>query len=99
MRIDEARIGLVWDAIAGRVLPPPAAQTLGWRLEATLEPDQFAPTLELKVNFVRSAGRGRSSVSHVSFIVAARSRSSPASCTTARVSSSPPRVRPPGSFE
>ena len=95
-------MGPFWDAVAGRVPTPPAAQTLGWRLEAidpeagtvtvhfdardeftnpvgaiqggflaamlddtmgpalvaTLEPDQFAPTLELKVNFLRSARPG-----------------------------------------
>ncbi len=100
--IDE-RTGPFWDAVAGRIPAPPAAQTLGWRLEeidpeagtvriafearaefanpvgaiqggflaamlddtmgpalvATLEPDQFAPTLELKVNFLRTANPGR----------------------------------------
>ena len=97
------RVGPFWDAVAGRVPAPPAAVTLGWRLEevdpeagtvrvafearpefanpmgvvqggflaamlddtmgpalvATLAPDQFAPTLELKVNFLRSAQPGR----------------------------------------
>jgi uncharacterized protein (TIGR00369 family) len=103
MNADENRTGPFWDAIAGRVPAPPAAQTLGWQLEevdpdagtvrigftarpefanptgaiqggflaamlddtmgpaliATLEPDQFAPTLELKVSFLRSARPGR----------------------------------------
>ncbi len=103
MSIDDRRTGPFWDAVAGRVPAPPAAQTLGWQLEevdpdagtvriafvarpefanptgaiqggflaamlddtmgpaliATLEPDQFAPTVELKVNFVRSARPGR----------------------------------------
>ena len=95
--------GPFWDAVEGRIPPPPAAQLLGWKLEevdpaqgtvrisfearteftnpvgaiqggflsamlddtmgpaliATLEPDQFAPTLELKVNFLRPAYPGR----------------------------------------
>jgi len=106
MEIDAAadgRTGPFWDAAAGRIPPPPAAETLGWRLEAvdpavgtvqvafeasptfrnpmgniqggflaamlddtlgpalvaTLEPDQFAATLELKVNFLRPARPGR----------------------------------------
>lgn len=97
------RTGPFWDAVEGRVDPPPAAKTLGWKLEAidpqqgtvrvgfeardeflnpvgaiqggflaamlddtlgpalagTLEPDQFAPTLELKVNFLNPASPGR----------------------------------------
>jgi len=106
MDIDTAaagRTGPFWDAIAGRVPAPPAAQTLGWAIEeidpaagtirvsfdakpafrnpmgniqggflaamlddtmgpalvATLEPGAFAPTLELKVNFLRPARPGR----------------------------------------
>jgi uncharacterized protein (TIGR00369 family) len=106
MDIDTAaagRTGPFWDALAGRVPPPPAAETLGWAIEAvdpvegtvrvafeaspafrnpigniqggflaamlddtlgpaliaTLEPGQFAPTLELKVNFMRPARPGR----------------------------------------
>jgi uncharacterized protein (TIGR00369 family) len=102
MNANEQRTGPFWDAVAGRIAAPPAAQTLGWRLDdidpdagtvrvwfdarpeftnpvgviqggflaamlddtmgpalvATLEPDQFAPTLELKVNFLRSARPG-----------------------------------------
>jgi uncharacterized protein (TIGR00369 family) len=98
-----SRTGPFWDAVAGRVPAPPAAQTLGWHLEeidpqagtvrvsfearpefanpigaiqggflaamlddtmgpalvATLEPDQFAPTLELKVSYLRPARPGR----------------------------------------
>jgi uncharacterized protein (TIGR00369 family) len=98
----EEHVGPFWDAVAGRVAAPPAAQTLGWQLEeidpeagtarirfaarpeftnpvgaiqggflsamlddtmgpalvATLKPDQFAPTLELKVNFLRPARPG-----------------------------------------
>ena len=97
------RTGPFWDAIAGRVPGPPAAETLGWAIEeidpaagtirvsfdarpafrnpmgniqggflaamlddtmgpalvATLEPGEFAPTLELKVNFLRPARPGR----------------------------------------
>lgn len=99
----DGRRGPFWDAVAGRVPPPPAARTLGWELleidpgagtvrigfdgrpefanpvgaiqggflaamlddtmgpalVATLEPDQFAPTLELKVSFLRPARPGR----------------------------------------
>jgi uncharacterized protein (TIGR00369 family) len=33
-------------------------ETLGPALAATLEPDEFAPTLELKVNFLRPAKQG-----------------------------------------
>ncbi len=102
MSTHEERTGPFWDFVAGRVAAPPAAQTLGWRLEeidpdagtaqirfdardeftnpvgavqggflaamlddtmgpalvATLEPDQFATTLELKVNFLRPARPG-----------------------------------------
>jgi uncharacterized protein (TIGR00369 family) len=97
------RTGPFWDAVAGRVPPPPAAKTLGWEilqvdaelgtirvafqarqeflnpvgvvqggflaamlddtlgpaLAATLEPGQFAPTLELKVSFLRPASPGQ----------------------------------------
>jgi uncharacterized protein (TIGR00369 family) len=97
------RTGPFWDAVAGRVEPPPAAKTLGWALQevdaelgtiriafearqeflnpigvvqggflaamlddtlgpalaATLEADQFAPTLELKVSFLRPAPPGQ----------------------------------------
>ena len=96
------REGPFWDFVAGRAEPPPAARTLGWKLEdvdpsagtiriafearpeflnpignvqggflaamlddtlgpalvATLEPTQFAPTVELKVNFLRPARPG-----------------------------------------
>src|SRR5215831_8291461 len=99
--LDERR-GPFWDFLAGRVAAPPAARTLGWRLDqidpeagtirvrfearpefvnptgavqggflaamlddtmgpclvATLGPDQFAPTLELKVSFLRPARPG-----------------------------------------
>ena len=98
----DERTGPFWDAIAGRAPMPPAAQTLGWKLEeidpdagtirvafdarpeftnpmgavqggflaamlddtmgpalvATLQPDEFAPTLELKMNFLRPAKPG-----------------------------------------
>ena len=97
------RTGPFWDAMAGRVPAPPAAETLGWAVEeidpaagtirvsfdarpafrnpigniqggflaamlddtmgpalvATLEPGEFAPTLELKINFLRPARPGR----------------------------------------
>jgi uncharacterized protein (TIGR00369 family) len=97
------REGPFWDFVAGRAEAPPAARTLGWKLEAvdpaagtirvafeaapeflnpmgnvqggflaamlddtlgpalvaTLEGDQFAPTLELKVNYLRPARPGR----------------------------------------
>lgn len=97
------REGPFWDFVAGRAQAPPAARTLGWKLEAvdpaagtirvafeaspdflnpmgnvqggflaamlddtlgpalvaTLAADQFAPTLELKVNYLRPARPGR----------------------------------------
>jgi uncharacterized protein (TIGR00369 family) len=97
------RIGPFWDVVTGRAATPPAATTLGWKLEdidpdagtirvsfdarsefrnptgtiqggflaamlddtmgpalfSTLEPDQYAPTLELKINFLRAAMPGR----------------------------------------
>jgi len=97
------RTGPFWDAVAGRIPAPPAAETLGWTMEdidpatgtvrvafdakpafcnpmgnvqggflaamlddtmgpalvATLAPGEFAPTLELKVNFLRPARPGR----------------------------------------
>jgi uncharacterized protein (TIGR00369 family) len=103
MTIEPERSGPFWDAVAGRVPAPPAAVTLGWRLEevdpgagtvrigfearpeftnpvgavqggflaamlddtmgpalvATLGPDEFAPTLEIKVSFLRPARPGR----------------------------------------
>jgi uncharacterized protein (TIGR00369 family) len=106
MDIEDAiagRTGPFWDAIAGKVPPPPAAETLGWAIEAvdpvegtvrvsfegrptfcnpmgniqggflaamlddtlgpaliaTLPPGHFAPTLELKINFLRPALPGR----------------------------------------
>ena len=109
MSEESARTGPFWDALAGRVPPPPAAVTLGWELIAvdpergeievrfqarpeflnplgtvqggflaamlddtmgtaliaTLGPADFAPTFELKVQFLRPAtpgplvGRGR----------------------------------------
>jgi uncharacterized protein (TIGR00369 family) len=106
MDIDSAvagRTGPFWDAVAGRIPAPPAAETLGWAIEdidpaagtvrvsfdakpafrnpmgniqggflaamlddtmgpalvATLGPGEFAPTLELKINFLRPARPGR----------------------------------------
>jgi uncharacterized protein (TIGR00369 family) len=96
------REGPFWDVMLGRKPPPPAAQTLGFKLHdvdpaagtihvefdakpeflnplgavqggflaamlddtlgpaliATLPPDQFAPTIELKVNFIKPAQPG-----------------------------------------
>jgi uncharacterized protein (TIGR00369 family) len=46
-------------AIQGGFLAAMLDDTMGPALIATLEPDQFAPTLELKVSFVRSARPGR----------------------------------------
>ena len=98
-----SRTGPFWDAVAGRIPPPPAAQMLGWAIEdidpaagtvrvsfdakpafcnpmgniqggflaamlddtmgpaliATLELGEFAPTLELKVSYLRPARPGR----------------------------------------
>jgi uncharacterized protein (TIGR00369 family) len=45
--------------IQGGFLAAMLDDTLGPALVATLEPDQFAPTLELKVNFLRPAQPGR----------------------------------------
>lgn len=97
------RAGFFWDAVAGRVQPPPAAHLLGWQMEeydattstirisfeaghqftnpmgvvqggflaamlddtlgpalmAELAAGEFAPTLELKVSFLRAARPGR----------------------------------------
>ena len=46
-------------AIQGGFLAAMLDDTMGPALIATLPPDQFAPTLELKVNFLRSARPGR----------------------------------------
>jgi uncharacterized protein (TIGR00369 family) len=100
--MSEQREGPFWDAMLGRVPPPPAAATLGFKLlevdteqgtirvqfdgrqeflnpigniqggflcamlddtlgpalVATLPKDHFAPTIELKVNFIRPAKPG-----------------------------------------
>jgi len=45
--------------VQGGFLAAMLDDTLGPALVATLGPDQFAPTLELKVNFLRPAGPGR----------------------------------------
>lgn len=45
--------------IQGGFLAAMLDDTLGPALVATLEPDQFAPTVELKVNFLRPAKPGR----------------------------------------
>jgi uncharacterized protein (TIGR00369 family) len=45
--------------VQGGFLAAMLDDTLGPALVATLEPDQFAPTLELKVNFLRPAKPGR----------------------------------------
>jgi uncharacterized protein (TIGR00369 family) len=101
--MEDDRRGLFWDIQAGRVAPPPAARTLGWKLVevdpergtievafdagtrfvnpagviqggflaamlddtlgpalvATLPEGQFAPTLDLHVQFLRPARPGR----------------------------------------
>ncbi|MEV0199413.1 PaaI family thioesterase [Nonomuraea sp. NPDC050691] len=103
MDMDANGRGPIWDMIAGRVPPAPAAATLGWELiavdpeqgtlevafeagerftnpmgvvqggflaamlddtmgpalVATLPAGQFAPTLDLHVQFLRPAGPGR----------------------------------------
>jgi uncharacterized protein (TIGR00369 family) len=46
-------------AIQGGFLAAMLDDTMGPALVATLGPDQFAPTLELKVNFLRPARPGR----------------------------------------
>lgn len=100
--VDDMATGLFWDMMAGRVPPPAAATTLGWKLRevdpdagtievsfdatpaftnpaghvqggflaamlddtmgpalaATLGPGQFAPTLDLHVQFLRVARPG-----------------------------------------
>jgi len=100
--MSEGREGPFWDAMEGRVPPPPAATTLGFRLleidpsrgtirvqfegkreflnpmgvvqggfvaamlddtlgpalVCTLPPGHFAPTIELKVNFIKPAPLG-----------------------------------------
>ncbi|NJP90245.1 hypothetical protein HCN51_12430 [Nonomuraea sp. FMUSA5-5] len=53
------REGPFWHVLAGRRPPPPAAATLGPALVATLPPGQFAPTLDLHVQFLRPARPGR----------------------------------------
>jgi len=45
-------------AVQGGLLAAMLDDTLGPALQSTLEPDQFAPTLELKVNFVAPAKPG-----------------------------------------
>ena len=45
--------------VQGGFLAAMLDDTMGPALVATLEPDQFAPTLELKVNFLRPARPGR----------------------------------------
>ena len=45
-------------AVQGGFLAAMLDDTLGPALQSTLEPDQFAPTLELKVNFVAPAKPG-----------------------------------------
>jgi uncharacterized protein (TIGR00369 family) len=45
--------------VQGGFLAAMLDDTLGPALVATLEPDQFAPTIELKVNFLRPARPGR----------------------------------------
>src|SRR5690242_16127506 len=45
--------------VQGGFLAAMLDDTMGPALVATLEPDQFAPTLELKVNFLRPAKVGR----------------------------------------
>ena len=44
--------------VQGGFLAAMLDDTLGPALQATLEPDQFAPTLELKVNFIAPARPG-----------------------------------------
>src|SRR5881409_4045401 len=45
-------------AVQGGFLAAMLDDTLGPALQSTLEPDQFAPTLELKVNFIAPAKPG-----------------------------------------
>lgn len=45
--------------IQGGILAAMLDDTMGPALVATLDPDQFAPTLELKVSFLRPARPGR----------------------------------------
>src|SRR6188472_3683158 len=45
--------------VQGGFLAAMLDDTLGTALIATLEPDQFAPTLEMKVSFLRPAPAGR----------------------------------------
>lgn len=56
----EAQSGFVNPAgnVQGGFLAAMLDETLGPALAATLEPDEFAPTLELKVNFLRTARPG-----------------------------------------
>src|SRR5262249_40760508 len=46
-------------AIQGGLLTAMLDDTMGPALVATLEPDRFAPTLEVQVNFLRPARPGR----------------------------------------
>ena len=67
--------------------------TLGPALVCTLPPGHFAPTIELKVNFIRRARSARPSAKTVSWRAAALSRFLGLSCARSRASSSPRRRR------
>jgi uncharacterized protein (TIGR00369 family) len=57
METDGTRRGLFWDMRAGRVPPPPAAETLGWKLVA-VDPDEgtIEVTFEASESFLNPAG-------------------------------------------
>jgi uncharacterized protein (TIGR00369 family) len=53
----DERQGLFWDVLAGRVAPPPAAETLGWQLVA-VDPEHgtIEVAFEASERFVNPAG-------------------------------------------
>jgi uncharacterized protein (TIGR00369 family) len=57
MTTNVAREGLFWDAVAGRVPPPPAARTLGWEL-LDVDPDQgtVRVAFQAREEFLNPAG-------------------------------------------
>jgi acyl-coenzyme A thioesterase PaaI-like protein len=57
MKSNEERKGPFWDLVAGRVVAPPAAQTLGWQLEE-IDPDAGTAQIrfDARVEFTNPVG-------------------------------------------